>query len=65
MPRAAVAVESALAGYAAGRGTLVAVIESARALWEAQAELVMVETSIGEAWVKLQRAIGATVGASQ
>jgi len=58
LPRALAATDSALAGYASGKGTLVAVIESARALWSVQAELVMVESSIGEAWARLDRAMG-------
>ena len=58
LPRALVATDSALAGYASGRGSLVAVIESARALWSLQAELVMVESSIGDARVRLDRASG-------
>lgn len=58
LPRALVATDSALAGYAAGKGSLVAVIESARALWGLQAELVMVESSVGDAWARLDRAMG-------
>lgn len=58
LPRALVAVDSSLAGYASGKGSLVAAIESARALWSVQAELLMVESALGEAWVRLDRAIG-------
>ena len=65
LPRAVVATDSALAGYAAGRSTLVAVIESARALWSLQAELVMLESSIGEAWARLDRAVGAGQASGQ
>jgi outer membrane protein, heavy metal efflux system len=60
LPRAAAATETALASYASGQGTLVAVVESARALWEVQAEQVMVEAAVGEAWAELDRATGAT-----
>ncbi|MDP2366857.1 TolC family protein [Rhodoferax sp.] len=58
LPRALVATDSALAAYASGKGSLVAVIESARALWGIQAELVMAETAIGDAWARLDRAMG-------
>lgn len=58
LPRSLVATDSALAGYASGKGSLVAVIESARALWGVQAELIMVESSLGEAWARLNRAMG-------
>lgn len=65
LPRALVATDSALAGYASGKGSLVAVIESARALWSLQAELVMVESSIGDAWARLDRALGEVVVARE
>ena len=58
LPRARVATDSALAAYASGKGSLVAVIESARALWSIQAELVMAESAIGDAWARLDRAMG-------
>lgn len=56
MPRARAANEAALATYSSGQGTLVSVIESARALWEVQAEQVMAEATLGEAWARLSRA---------
>jgi outer membrane protein TolC len=62
-PRARAATESALAGYASGQGTLVSVIESARALWEVQAEQVMADYALGEAWSRLERSIGASAEA--
>ena len=58
LPRALAAVDAALAGYASGQGTLVSVIESARALWEIQAEQVMVESAVGDAWAWLDRVLG-------
>lgn len=58
IPRARAAVDASLAGYRAGQGSLVAVIESSRALWEARAELVMAETALSDAWAKLARASG-------
>jgi len=58
IPRARGAVDASLAGYRAGQSTLVSVIESSRALWEARAELVMAETALGDAWAKLARASG-------
>ena len=56
MPRAQAANEAALASYSSGQGTLVSVIESARALWDVQAEHVMAEAALGEAWARLSRA---------
>jgi outer membrane protein TolC len=58
LPRALAASDAALAGYASGQGTLVSVIESARALWEVQAEQVMADSALGEAWAKFERSIG-------
>ena len=58
VPRAEAATEAALASYSSGQGTLIAVIESARALWEVQAEQIMVEAAVGEAWANLDRATG-------
>lgn len=58
MPRARAASEAALATYSSGQGTLVSVIESARALWDVRAEQVMAEAALGEAWARLNRAIG-------
>jgi cobalt-zinc-cadmium efflux system outer membrane protein len=57
MPRARAANEAALASYSSGQGTLVSVIESARALWDVQAEQVMAEAALGEAWARLSRAM--------
>ena len=65
LPRALAATDAALASYASGQGTLVAVIESARALWEIQAEQVMVEAAVGEAWARLERAMGTVQETSQ
>jgi outer membrane protein, heavy metal efflux system len=62
LPRARMATDSALAGYASGKGSLVAVIESARALWGLQAERVMLESAIGDAWARLDRATGTVQG---
>lgn len=62
MPRAKAATDAALAGYAAGQGTLVSVIESARALWEVQAEQLMADSALGEAWARLDRSTGASQG---
>lgn len=59
MPRARAAIEAALAGYSSGQGTLIPVIESARALWEVQAEQVMADAALGQAWARLERSIGA------
>lgn len=58
LPRARAATETALAAYSSGQGTLISVIESARALWEVQGEQVMAEAALGEAWARLHRATG-------
>lgn len=58
LPRARAATETALAAYSSGQGTLISVIESARALWEVQGEQVMAESALGEAWARLHRATG-------
>lgn len=62
LPRARAATETALAAYSSGQGTLISVIESARALWEVQAEQVMAESALGEAWARLHRATGGAEG---
>jgi outer membrane protein, heavy metal efflux system len=56
-PRARAATEAALASYSSGQGTLVSVIDSARALWDVQGEQVMAEAALGEAWARLNRAM--------
>lgn len=58
LPRARAATEAALASYSSGQGTLVSVIEAARALRDVQEEQIMAESSLGEAWARLHRAIG-------
>lgn len=58
LPRARAATETALAAYSSGQGTLISVIEPARALWEIQAEQVMAEAALGEAWARLHRSTG-------
>lgn len=62
VPRATMATQSALAAYASGRGTLVTVVEAARALWDTRSELVMAETAVAVAWSRLERAVGAPGG---
>ncbi|EXS68704.1 MULTISPECIES: TolC family protein [unclassified Sphingobium] len=58
LPRSKVAVDAALGGYSSGQGSLIAVIEAARGLWQAQGEEVMAESALGEAWSRLDRATG-------
>ena len=58
LPRARVAIDPALAGYAAGRLPLVSVIESIQALWALQEELLDAEIRAGLAAARLARAIG-------
>jgi len=63
IPRARMSVEAALSTYSAGQNSLVAVIDAARALWEAQSDLVMAETAVSQAWARLERATGGTSSA--
>ena len=58
LPRAQLAIDAALGVYSSGQGSLIAVIEAARALWEAQGEQVMAESALGESWSRLDRATG-------
>lgn len=62
VPRAQRTIAPALAEYSSGRGSLFATIEAAQALWMAQADLVMAETSLALAWARLQRATGKAGG---
>jgi outer membrane protein TolC len=62
VPRAQQAVEPAIAAYASGQLPLVSVIESAQALWSAQAELVSAELALGLASARLARALGTPGG---
>jgi outer membrane protein TolC len=64
VPRARMAVEAALAAYAAGRSTLVSVIEASRALWDARTELVMADRALAQAWVRLERAVAKSAQAA-
>jgi cobalt-zinc-cadmium efflux system outer membrane protein len=58
LPRARLAIEPAVAGYAAGQLPLVSVIEAVQALWLVQADLIAAETELGLAWARLGRAVG-------
>jgi outer membrane protein TolC len=58
LPRARMAIEPAVASYAAGRLPLVSVIEAVQALWSVQADLISADTELGMAWVRLARASG-------
>ena len=60
VPRARSAVDAALADYAAGRGTLLLVLDASRALWDIEAERLMTETQVGEARAYLDVALGNT-----
>lgn len=65
LPRARMAIEPAVAGYAAGRLPLVSVIEAIQALRLVQADLIAAETQLGLAWARLGRAIGSYEGILQ
>lgn len=58
LPRARMAIEPAVAGYAAGQLPLVSVIEAIQALWLVQSDLIAADTELGFAWARLGRAIG-------
>lgn len=65
LPRARMAIEPAVAGYAAGQLPLVSVIEAVQALWLVQADLIAADTELGLAWARLGRAIGSYEGIIQ
>jgi outer membrane protein TolC len=58
LPRARMAIEPAVAGYASGQLPLVSVIEALQALWLVQSDLIAADTQLGVAWARLGRAIG-------
>jgi outer membrane protein TolC len=58
LPRARMAIEPAVASYAAGQLPLVSVIEAVQALWLIQSDLITADTQLGLAWARLGRAIG-------
>jgi outer membrane protein, heavy metal efflux system len=62
LPRARMAIDPAVAGYAAGRLPLVSVIEAVQALWSVQSDLIAADTELGLAWARLGRAIGSYEG---
>jgi outer membrane protein TolC len=65
LPRARMAIEPAVAGYAAGQLPLVSVIEAIQALWGVQSDLIAADTQLGLAWARLCRAIGSYEGMVQ
>jgi outer membrane protein TolC len=58
LPRARLAIDPAVAGYAAGQLPLVSVIEAIQALWLVQSDLIAADTQLGLAWARLGRALG-------
>jgi cobalt-zinc-cadmium efflux system outer membrane protein len=58
LPRARMAIEPAVAGYASGQLPLVSVIEAIQALWLVQSDLIAADTQLGFAWARLGRALG-------
>jgi outer membrane protein TolC len=58
LPRARLAIDPAVAGYAAGQLPLVSVIEAVQALWLVQSDLIAADTELGLAWARLGRALG-------
>ena len=64
LPRARMAIDPAVASYAAGRLPLVSVLEAVQALWSVQSDLIAADTELGLAWARLGRAIGSYEGLS-
>ena len=62
LPRARMAIEPAVAGYASGQLPLVSVIEAVQALWLVQSDLIAADTQLGLAWARLGRAVGSYEG---
>ena len=58
LPRAKMAIEPAVAGYASGQLPLVSVIEAVQALWSVQSDLIAADIELGLAWARLGRALG-------
>jgi outer membrane protein, heavy metal efflux system len=58
LPRARMAIEPAVAAYAAGGVPLVTVLEAVQTLWFVESDLIAVDTELGSAWVRLGRATG-------
>jgi outer membrane protein TolC len=58
LPRARMAIEPAVAGYASGQLPLVSVIEAVQALWLVQSDLTLADMELGLAWARLGRAVG-------
>jgi outer membrane protein TolC len=65
LPRARMAIEPAVAGYAAGQLPLVSVIEAVQALWLVQSDLIAADIELGVAWARLGRALGSYEGIRQ
>lgn len=62
LPRARMAIQPAIAGYAAGQLPLVSVIEAVQALWFVQADAIAADTDVALAWIRFGRAIGSLEG---
>lgn len=58
LPRARMAINPTLTGYASGQLPLISVIEAHQAFWSVQVELIAAELEVGLAWARFGRAIG-------
>ena len=58
LPRARMAIDPAVAGYAAGQVPLVTVIEAVQVLWRVQSDLIAADAELGLAWARFGRALG-------
>jgi cobalt-zinc-cadmium efflux system outer membrane protein len=58
LPRARLAIDAVTAAYTSGTLPMVSALDAARALWDAQQELVMAEVELGLRWARLGRAVG-------
>ena len=65
LPRARLAIDPAVASYAAGQLPLVSVIETVQALWLVQTDVIAADTALTLAWVRLARVLGSYEGIGQ
>jgi outer membrane protein TolC len=58
LPRAHLVVESAIASFGAGQGSMLAVLDASRDLRDVRMQEVMVRARLGTAWARLRRETG-------
>jgi outer membrane protein TolC len=62
VPRAHLVVESAVASFGAGQGSMLAVLDAARDLRDIRMQEVMIRARLGAAWARLRRETGELEG---